>query len=127
MLIAKLLVTAGGLGLMALVAWYFWFSREAGVRAETTAGGRQEVTVVVKAGYDPDVVVVEAGRPVRLNFRREEAAGCSERVVFPAFDKSARLPTGETVSIDLDPPGPGEYEFACQMGMYRGKLVVERA
>ncbi|MBI1957840.1 MAG: cupredoxin domain-containing protein, partial [Candidatus Rokubacteria bacterium] len=23
------------------------------------------------------------------------------------------------------PKAPGEYEFACQMGMFRGKVIVE--
>ena len=46
-------------------------------------------------------------------------------VLFGDFGKSAKLPTGETVRVELLPEQPGEYEFACQMGMLRGKLVVE--
>jgi plastocyanin domain-containing protein len=46
-------------------------------------------------------------------------------VVFPDFDKSAKLPTGETVPIELLPQEAGEFEFSCQMGMFRGRLVVE--
>jgi hypothetical protein len=30
--------------------------------------------VLVKGGYTPDVVVVERGKPVRLNFVRQESA-----------------------------------------------------
>ncbi len=78
----------------------------------------------VKGGYDPDLIVVEAGRPVRLHFNRQETASCSEMVVFPDFEVSRALPTGETVTIELEAPAPGEYEFACQMGMLRGRLVV---
>jgi plastocyanin domain-containing protein len=81
--------------------------------------------VLVKGGYTPDVIVVRHGKPVRLSFRREETAACSEMVVFGDFGKSARLPTGETVPVELLPERPGEYEFTCQMGMLRGKLVVE--
>jgi plastocyanin domain-containing protein len=81
--------------------------------------------ITVKGGYTPDTIVVRHGRPVRLNFRREETAACSEMVLFPDFKKSAKLPTGETVSIDFVPEKPGEYEFTCQMGMLRGKLIVE--
>lgn len=73
---------------------------------------------------EPDLVVVEAGRPVRLLFNRQETAACSEMVLFPDFDISRELPAGETVSIELPAPPPGEYEFACQMGMLRGKLVA---
>jgi plastocyanin domain-containing protein len=70
---------------------------------------------------------VEAGKPVRLNFVRQESASCSEMVLLPAFNKSANLPEGETVPLEFLPKEPGEYEFACQMGMFRGKLIVEPA
>ncbi|HEX2924250.1 MAG TPA: cupredoxin domain-containing protein [Chloroflexota bacterium] len=81
--------------------------------------------VLVKGGYTPDVIVVQHGKPVRLSFRREESAACSEMVVFGDFDKSATLPEGEIVPIEFLPERPGEYDFTCQMGMFRGKLIVE--
>jgi plastocyanin domain-containing protein len=62
---------------------------------------------------------------VRLNFRREETASCSEKVIFADFGKSADLPTGETVPVEFLPKEPGEYGFACAMGMFRGRLIVE--
>jgi plastocyanin domain-containing protein len=46
-------------------------------------------------------------------------------VLLPDFHKSATLPQGEVVPIEFLPEKPGEYEFHCQMGMFRGKLVVE--
>jgi plastocyanin domain-containing protein len=46
-------------------------------------------------------------------------------VVFNDFGKSAQLPTGETVPVEFLPEQPGEYEFTCQMGMLRGKVIVE--
>ena len=45
--------------------------------------------------------------------------------MFPDFNKSAKLPEGEAVAIELLPDTAGEYEFQCQMGMLRGKLIVE--
>jgi plastocyanin domain-containing protein len=123
--IDQIAVTTGGLLAIALVAWFFWGPRGAGTKAAVMAGGYQEAMILVKGGYTPDVVVVEHGRPVRLNFRREETATCSEVVLLPEFGKSARLPEGEVVPVELLPEQPGEYEFACQMGMYRGKLVVD--
>ena len=121
----KLLVTLGGLGAIAFIVWFFWLWRKEGVQAVLTSSGYQEALILVKGGYTPDVIVVERGRPVRLNFRREETAACSEMVIFSDFNKSAKLPTGETVSIELMPEKPGAYEFACQMGMFRGRLIVE--
>jgi plastocyanin domain-containing protein len=46
-------------------------------------------------------------------------------VLFPDFNKSAKLPPGETVSIEFTPETPGEYDFQCQMGMLHGKLIAE--
>jgi plastocyanin domain-containing protein len=89
------------------------------------AESRREVRVRVRGGYQPDSIHAEAGVPLRLLFRREETSSCSEQVVFPAFGKSAMLPTGETVAVDLLPETPGEYEFTCAMGMLHGRLIVE--
>jgi plastocyanin domain-containing protein len=78
----------------------------------------------VRGGYHPDTVHARIGEPVRLIFRREETAPCSERVVFPDFGKSAMLPAHEDVTIELAPERSGRYEFTCQMGMLRGTLIV---
>jgi plastocyanin domain-containing protein len=121
----RLIVTALGIALIVFIVWFFWLKKSKGTRASVTSTGHQEAMILVKGGYTPDVVVVEHGKPVRLNFRREETASCSEMVLLPDFDKSAQLPTGETVAVEFVPNEPGEYEFACQMGMFRGKLIVQ--
>ena len=120
-----ILVILAGLAAIAAITWFFWGPRRGGFRAPLTSSGYQEATVLVKGGYTPDVIVVRHGKPVRLNFRREETASCSDTVILGAFGKSAKLPTGRIVPVELLPDTPGEYEFACQMGMLRGKLVVE--
>ena len=122
---ADVLVILGGLAAIAAIALFFWGPRRGGYRVPVTSGGYQEAMVLVKGGYTPDVILVQHGKPVRLNFRREESAACSEMVVFDDFGKSAHLPEGETVPVEFLPEKPGEYEFACQMGMIRGKLVAE--
>ncbi len=125
MTLSNILALLIGLGLIGGIAWYFWGPRKGGVRAAITSSGYQEAMVLVKGGYTPDVIVVQHGKPVRLNFRREETAACSEMVIFNDFGKSAQLPTGATVPVEFLPDKPGEYEFTCQMGMFRGKLIVE--
>jgi plastocyanin domain-containing protein len=119
------IVTLAGLALVAFVIWFFWLKRSAGFRAAETSGGYQEAMILVKGGYTPDTIIVRSGRPVRLNFRREETASCSDKVIFADFQKSAELPTGETVAVELLPKEPGEYAFACPMGMFRGRIIVE--
>ena len=119
------LVLVGGFALIALIVWFFWLKRASGVRASEGSSGYQEAMILVKGGYTPDTIIVRAGRPVRLNFRREETAACSDKVIFADFNKSAELPTGQTVAVELLPKEPGEFPFACPMGMFRGRLVVE--
>jgi plastocyanin domain-containing protein len=121
---AQVIVSAAGVGLIALIAWFFWAPRGEGVKAALTSSGFQEALILVKGAYTPDVISVEHGKPVRLSFRREETAACSERVLLPDFGRQAELPEGETVPVEFTPEQPGEYEFTCGMGMLRGKLVV---
>ena len=125
MSVTDVLVILSGLAINIGIGLFFWGPRSGGTRAALASSGYQEAMILVKGGYTPDVIVVQHGRPVRLSFRREETAACSEMVVFGDFGKSAKLPEGETVTIELLPDKPGTYEFACQMGMLRGRLVVE--
>ena len=125
MTLTNIFVLFGGLVLIGGIAWFFWGPRKSGQRAALTTSGYQEAMILVKGGYTPDVIVVQHGKPVRLNFRREETATCSEMVIFSDFGKSAQLPTGETVPVEFLPEKAGEYGFSCQMGMFRGKLIVE--
>ena len=91
------------------------------------AAGAKSVRVRIFNGYLPDTIWAEAGVPLQIVFRREETAPCSEQVVFPAFGKTATLPTRKDVAVDLLPDEPGEYEFTCGMGILRGRLIVEAA
>lgn len=124
MTISQIIVNLIGFGLIGLIVWYFWLYKREGVQV-AVVGGVQEVKINVKGGYDPDVIVVKKDKPVRLHFNRQESAMCSEMVVFDKIDQSAKLPEGETVTIEFTPQEIGEIPFQCQMGMLRGKVVVE--
>ncbi len=60
-----------------------------------------------------------------MRFTRQESSSCSEMVLFPDFNKSAKLPEVQEVTLELIPEKAGEYGFQCQMGMLRGKLIIE--
>jgi plastocyanin domain-containing protein len=121
---AQIAVTAIGAAAIAWVLWYFLLSRGTAVAA-AVAGGVQEIRVTVKGGYTPDTIVVQAGKPVRLQFYRDETADCSERVVFERFKIDQALPAFQTTTIEFTPTEPGEYPFRCGMNMLKGLLVVE--
>ena len=122
--ITTVFVNIAGLAFIGWIVWYFWLYRQEGVQVAEVAGV-QKVPITVKGGYTPDLIVVKLGKPVRLLFNRQESSLCSEMVVFDKIDKSAKLPEGETVAIEFTPEEAGEIPFQCQMGMLRGKVVVQ--
>ena len=122
---AETTVLVSGIVLSALILWYF-FGPKARVSAQV-ADGVQEVRVVVKGGYSPDVIVVRQGAPVKLDFYRDETASCSEEIVFGDFGIARHLPAFETTTIEFMPEKAGEFTFTCGMNMMRGKLVVEQS
>ena len=120
----QILVTISGFFLIALIIKFFWMKPKNSQPNIAVTDGIQKQLVIVKGGYKPDTISVKKGIPVRLTFRREENASCSEMVVLPDFEKSEKLPEGKEINIDFTPSQTGEFEFTCQMGMYRGKLLV---
>jgi plastocyanin domain-containing protein len=121
----EIIVLISGLALMALVVWYFFMGEGTRAEAAVGAGGVQRIKVTVKGGYTPDVIVVKRGVPVELNFYRDEASDCTERVVFGDFGISRQLPAFQTTPVTFTPERTGEFTFTCGMNMVRGKLIVE--
>ncbi len=124
MTLDQILVTLIGAVVIAGVGAFFLLPKGGETRAVLGSSGFQEAMILVKGGYAPDLIVADAGTPIRLTFLREESGACSERVVLADFHKSAELPEGQQVLIDLPATKAGEYLFQCGMGMLRGKLVV---
>jgi plastocyanin domain-containing protein len=123
---SEIAVMVGGAVAIVAVLWYFFGERKA-VAAATSASGVQEVKITVKGGYSPDVVVVKQGRPVRLDFYRDETASCSEQVVFGDFGIARDLPAFRTTPVEFTPDRAGEFTWTCGMNMLRGKLIVQPA
>jgi plastocyanin domain-containing protein len=120
----QILVTVVGFFLICMIIKYFWIKEKKSISAIPLIDGIQKVQIIVKGGYTPDTVVVKRDYPVELTFRREETSSCSEMVLLPDFEKSLKLPEGKDVKVQFTPHQIGEFEFACQMGMLRGKLIV---
>src|SRR4051812_36320687 len=119
---AQIVVTLAGAIVVAFILWFFFGPRQA-VTARPSAAGVQEVQVVVRSSYVPDRIEAQAGRPVRIRFRRDDPNPCTDQIVFPDFGVVKDLPLGRETVIELTPPAPGEYEFHCGMNMVRGKLI----
>ncbi len=119
-------VLVGSALFLALSWWWFFGSRKTAVAAiRLAATGVQEVEIVVRGGYKPDRVTLQAGVPARLTFTRRESGACTDRVVIPAFGITKPLPAFASTPVEFTAPAVGEYDFSCGMGMIHGKLVVE--
>ena len=121
----KLAVLFGGLALIGWILWYFFRSRTAGAVAVAASGGVQEAVITVRGGYDPSEVQVEAGRPVRLIFDRQETNPCSDELVIPEFRIHRALPPHQRTAVEFTPSAPGKFDFKCGMGMLHGTLIVK--
>lgn len=121
---ADWIVAFSGAAAIAWVNWYFLLAQRVAAPARL-AGGAQVVEVAVRGGYDPGVIRVKRGIPVRLVFDRQETSSCSEEVVLPEFGIRRFLPAFAKTTIELTPDRTGTFDITCGMSMLHGKLVVE--
>lgn len=121
---SDLIVALAALTAMAWVNWYFFLAGRQAVAAAQGADGVQEAVVQVRGGYEPAVIRVRRGQPVRITFDRQETSGCSEEVVFPDFGVKRFLPAFERTTVELQPTRAGTFGFTCGMSMLQGSLIV---
>jgi len=113
-----------GVALIAGELWFFLGTRRR-PKYLSSPVTPQEVRVLVKGGYEPDTILVEVGRPVRLLFYRDETDDCSSRVIFDGLAIERELPEFETTIVEFTPKQPGDYPFRCAMSVLRGRVVAQ--
>lgn len=109
-----------------LVLYFVWLKfvkSQKGTQAKDDRGV-QVFDIVVKGAYQPNVIEARVGAPVKINFSRQENSECSRFVGFSDFNVRQELPEGKITSVEFTPRQPGEFAFTCDMGMYRGRLIV---
>ena len=79
---------------------------------------------VSKSGFEPARIELPAGKPIKLAFQRIDAENCVSKVVFKSLNMTRDLPVGKTVIVEFTPTESSEISFACEMGMYKGILVI---
>lgn len=111
-----------GIFLIAFIVWWFWIYKG---RSEASVEG-DKIDIIVDSGvYEPSLIHAPVGKPVTLRFIRKDTNPCAEKVIFSGLDLSADLEVEKPYELSFTPEKKGEFEFACQMAMYRGKLIVE--
>jgi plastocyanin domain-containing protein len=80
---------------------------------------------VTSKGFEPALVTVKRGKPVKLVVTRKTERTCATEIVMKDFGVNQPLPSGKPVSVVVNPKGPGQYRFACGMDMVAGVLKVQ--
>ena len=88
----QIFVILSGIVMTILISWYFWFAPKARTRVAVSESGAQEVAIIVKGGYTPDVIVVQKGRPVEINVHTAGKRGLFRKSVVPRL-QSKRIIT----------------------------------
>jgi plastocyanin domain-containing protein len=121
--VADVLVLGLGIAAITWELWYFLVPARVGPPPPSV--GVQDFRVLVKQGFEPDVIPVEVGRPVRLTFYRDETAECSAELIFDTLDIRRALPAFEPTVVEFLPTQPGDYPFRCGVTMIRGRVVAQ--
>jgi plastocyanin domain-containing protein len=115
----KILVTLFSLGGIGFTYWFFLMKKE-----EVVAVTSDSVDITVSGGYQPEVISIPKGKTTKINFLRRDPSSCLEEVVLSDFKIRKYLPLNQKVSVEITPQKVGEYQFACGMNMFHGKVKV---
>jgi len=113
------------IGVIFLLVAYFKWSRQEAVTQESNAG-LQKVTVIVSGAYSPNIIRAKTGNPLTIVFDRREDNECSKKVIIADFGIVQKLADFSKTEVEFTPDKTGEFSFTCEMGMYQGKLIVEK-
>ena len=80
---------------------------------------------MVHGGYSPEKVVLKKGVPATVNFEMKDGTACLSHVVFSKLGIDKDLTKQPVTSIKIPTDKAGEYNFACGMDMFHGKVVVK--
>ena len=113
----RLLVGAGVLGSVLCSSGFAQHGAHALTKTQT-------VSIKVDNGFRPDVIKVHAGQQVKLVFNGVNP-GCVDSVVFKDLNITKSVKKGQKTVVLFTPKRAGTINFACGMGMMKGKVVVK--
>jgi len=112
------LLTVGGI---AFIYWFFLMKKE----GEAVVINTNSVDITVEGGYSPHVISIPKGKQTTLNFIRKDPSSCLEEVVLGDFKVRKYLPLNQRVQVTITPQKTGEFDYACGMNMFHGKIIVK--
>lgn len=122
---SQIIVLIVAVVLIAGILWWFFGKHEASSASAQVKDAKQNATIVVKGGYSPEQIVLKKGVPATVNFEMKDSTACLSHVVFEKLGVDKDLTKQPVTSIDIPTDEAGEYNFACGMDMFHGKVVVK--
>ena len=110
--------------LIGLIIWWFFGNFQKSSQRADLANGRQEGQVVVKGGYEPEVLYLKQGVPAEVTFKMEDKTACLSRLVFSSLGVDKDLSKEKLAKVQIPTDKAGEIDYACGMDMFHGKIVV---
>ena len=111
-------------GLTNLGAGFIPASSNSGDNGTQIINGYQEVKMDLgNFGYEPNVLYVKKGVPVRWVINVKQMSGCTSAIRLDDYGIYKQLSYGENI-IEFTPNKLGETKFSCGMRMVWGKFVV---
>lgn len=117
----------GILGLALMLTLTLFGCEEKPVEASLGADGVQTAKVTVKHGYHPAHIQAQAGKPLKLEFYRDEEqdASCVQDLVIPSENVNVHLPIHQSHIVNIKAQPAGDIEFYCGMKMMKGKITFK--
>lgn len=124
-MLMKILVVAIALALTALICWWFFGNFDQKQAHAEIINGQQEGRVVVKGGYEPEVLYLKQGVPAEITFDMEDQTACLSHVVFSDLGVDQNMILAKESKIVIPTDKKGEFDYACGMNMFHGKVIVQ--
>lgn len=125
MQLGQIITLLVGVILIAFIIWWFFGKHEEKAGTAQINDGQQEAKVIVKGGYSPSTIVLKKGIPANINFNMQDSTACLSHVVFDKLGVNADLTKQPVTSIKIPTDKKAEYDFACGMNMFHGKVIVK--
>lgn len=123
MLVNGLVILAAA-ALIGLIIWWFFGNFQKSSQQADLANGRQKGQVVVKGGYEPEVLYLKQGVPAEVTFKMEDKTACLSHLVFSSLGVDKDLSKEKLAKVQIPTDKAGEIDYACGMDMFHGKIVV---
>lgn len=121
----KVIVLIVGLAIIGFILWWFFGNHQVAQTTADVKDNNQSVDVEVNGGYSPEVITLKKGVPATINFTRKDASSCLDRVVFSDFGINQELPQNKQRTVEIDTSKSGEFNWACGMDMFHGKVIIK--